>query len=70
MKKTINTFLVTCIHDFKIEPSHILLPKTRAYVKCYDGQIKVMHCLIEDDELLEKLNTIWGKVSVDIKKRI
>ena len=24
--------------------------------------------LIEDDDILEKYNTIWGKVSVDIKK--
>ena len=24
--------------------------------------------LIEDDDLLEKYNTIWNKVSVDIKK--
>ena len=27
-----------------------------------------MHILIEDDDLLEKYNTIWNKVSADIKK--
>ena len=26
--------------------------------------------LIEDDDLLEKYNNIWDKVSVDIKERI
>ena len=27
-----------------------------------------MHFLIEDDDLLEKYNIIWDKVSADIKK--
>ena len=27
-----------------------------------------MHFLIENDELLEKYNTIWDKVSADIRK--
>ena len=27
-----------------------------------------MYFLIADDDLLEKYNTIWGKVSADIKK--
>ena len=27
-----------------------------------------MYFLIEDDKLLEKYNTIWDKVSTDIKK--
>ena len=27
-----------------------------------------MHILIEDDDLLEKCNTIWEKFSADIKK--
>ena len=38
-------------------------PKTRAYVKSYDGQTKQMYFLTEDDDLLEKHNTIWDKVS-------
>ena len=45
-----------------------MLPKTSADVKIYDGQTKWMYFLIEDDELLEKQNTIWDKVSADIKK--
>ena len=29
-----------------------------------------MYFLIENDDLLEKYNTIWDKVSADIKKEI
>ena len=43
-----------------------MLPKRSAYVKSYDGQTKCMYFLIEDDELLEKNDTIWDKVSDDI----
>ena len=45
-----------------------MLPKTSAYVKSYDGQTKWMYFLIEDEDLLEKYNTISHKVSADIKK--
>ena len=45
-----------------------MLPKTSAYVKSYDGQSNWMYFLIEDDNLLEKYNTIWDNVSADIKK--
>ena len=45
-----------------------MLPKTSAYVKSYDGQTKRMYFLIEDDELLEKHDTISDKVNADIKK--
>ena len=45
-----------------------MLPKTSAYVKSHDGQTKWIYFLIEDDDLLEKYNTIRGKVSADIKK--
>ena len=38
------------------------------YVKNYDGQTNWMYFLIEDNDLLEKYNTIWDKVSADIKK--
>ena len=44
-----------------------MLSKTSAYVKSYDGQTKWMYFLIEDDYLLDKYNTIWEKVSADIK---
>ena len=57
-------------NDHKVKQLHILLPKTSAYVKLYDEQIKLMYFLIEDDDLLKKYNAIWDKVSADIKKRI
>ena len=46
-----------------------MLPKTSANVKSYDGETKWMFSLIEDDELLEKYNTIWDKVCIDIEKK-
>ena len=47
-----------------------MLPKTSAYVKRYYGQTKWMYFLIEDDDLLEKYNFIWDKVSTDIKENL
>ena len=44
-----------------------MLPKTSAYVKGYDGQTK-WKMMIEDDDLLEKYDTICDKVCADIKK--
>ena len=44
-------------------------PKTSAYLKSYNGQTKWMYFLIKDEELLEKYNTIWDKISADIKKK-
>ena len=44
-----------------------MLHKTSAYVKSYDGQTKWIYFLIEDDDFLEKYNTIWNNVSADIK---
>ena len=41
-----------------------MFPKTRAYVKIYYGQTSF---LIKDDDLLEKYNTIWDKLSADIQ---
>ena len=52
----------------KIKALNIMLPKTIAYVKSYDGKIKWMYFFIEDDDLLKKYNTIWNKVSADIEK--
>ena len=53
---------------YKVKSLHIMLPKTSAYVKSYAGQTKWMYFLIENDDLLEKYNTIWDKVSTDIKR--
>ena len=47
-----------------------MLPKTSGYVKSYEGQTKWIYFLIEDDDLLEKYNTICGKVSADIKRNL
>ena len=67
MKKNYKYF-IGCLHDNKVKPLHIKLPKTSAYVKSYDGQTKWVYFLIQDDDLLEKYNNIWDKVSTDIKK--
>ena len=40
-----------------------MLPKTSDYVKGCSGQTKCMWILIEDDNLLERYNIIWDKVS-------
>ena len=45
-----------------------MLPKLSPYVKGSNGQTKWMYFLIEDDELLEKCNTIWEKFCVNRKK--
>ena len=55
-------------NDNKVKPLHIMLPKTGAYVKSYDGETKWMYFFIEDDDLLKKYNTIWDKVRAYIKK--
>ena len=56
--------------NHKVKLLHIMLLKTTVHVKSHDGQSKWMHFLIEDDGLLEKYNTIWEKVSADIKKNL
>ena len=63
-------FIGYLCNDDKVKPLHIMLPKTSIYLKSCDGQTKWMYCLIEEDDLLEKYNTIWDKVSADIKKII
>ena len=55
-------------NDHKVKLLYIMLLKTSAYVIAYDGQTKWMYFLIEDDDLLEKYNTLWDKVSANIKK--
>ena len=47
-----------------------MLPKTVHFFKIYDEKTKWMYFLIEDDELLEKFNTLWDNVSTDIRKMI
>ena len=57
-------------NNYKVKPLHIILPKTSTYIKSYDGRTKWVYFFIEDDGLLEKYNTIWDKVSDDIKKNL
>ena len=54
--------------DYRIKSLHIILPKPNAHMNIYHGQTKWMYFLIKDDDLLDKYNTIWDKVSSDIKK--
>ena len=56
------------MYDYKIKPLNIILPKTSAYANSYDGQTKWMYFLIEDDDSLNKYNTIWNKVRANIKQ--
>ena len=67
-EKNYKYFIGYLYDDHKVKSLHIMLPKTTAYVKSYDGQTKWVYILIEVDDLLEKYNTIWDKVSADIKK--
>ena len=44
-----------------------MLHKTSLYLKRYDEKTQWIFLSIEDDDLLEKYNTIWNKVRTDIK---
>ena len=54
VKKNFRYFIGYLCRDYKIKPLHLMLPKTRTYVKSYDGQTKWMYFLIKDDGLPEK----------------
>ena len=69
-EKNYKYFIGYLYNDDRIKPLHMMLSKTSAYVKSYDGQNKWMYFLIEDEDSLEKYNTIWVYVSADIKKRV
>ena len=68
VEKSYKYFIGYLYNGNEIKSLSIMLPKTIAYVKSYDGKTKWMYFLIENDDLLEKYNTIWDKVSADIKK--
>ena len=67
-EKNYKYFIGYLYNDDKVKSLQIMLPKTSAYVRNYDGQTKWMYVLIEDDDVLQKYDTIWDKVSADIKK--
>ena len=49
---------------------HIMLPKTSAFIKRYNGQTKQMCFFIIDNDLLEKCNTIWLTSVLILKKNL
>ena len=51
MKKNYKYFIGYLCNDDKVKPLHIMLPKTSAHVKSYDGQTKWIYFLIEDKDL-------------------
>ena len=57
-EKNYKYFIGYLYNDHKVKPFHIMLPKTSAHVKSYNGQTKWMYSLIEDNDLLQKYNTI------------
>ena len=60
--KNCKYFVGYFFNDHKVKPLYIMLPKAKG-----DGQTKWMYFLIEDYDLLQKYNTIWDKVSANIK---
>ena len=53
-------------NDYKVKPLHIMLPKTTACVKSYDGQAKWMYISFEDN--VKKYNTVCDKICAVIMK--
>ena len=47
-----------------------MLPRTSAYIKSRDNETKWMYFFIQDEEVLEKHNSISNKVSSIIKKEL
>ena len=42
--------------DYKIKPLRIMFPQAKDYVESYDGEIKWLYFLLEDNELLKKIS--------------
>ena len=59
MTKNYKYFTGYLYSDYNVKLLYIMFPKTRPYVKYYDGKIKWLYFLIEDGDLLEKYNAIW-----------
>ena len=54
-EKNCQKFIGYLYNDNKVRPLHIMLPKTNAYVKRYDGQTKWIYFLVEDDDVLKEI---------------
>ena len=51
-KTTEKKYFTGYLYDnHKVKPLHIMLSKTSAFVKSYDGQTKWMYFFIEDDDV-------------------
>ena len=57
-EKNYKCFIGYLYNGNKVKPLNIMLPKTSAFAKSYDGQTKRVYFLTEDDDLLKKYNTI------------
>ena len=67
MKKNCKSFIGYLYEDYKIKPLDIM-PPTSAFVKSYDGLIKWMYFLIQDDNLLKNIILFGIKSAVILKK--
>ena len=67
-EKNFKYFIGYLYNGNKIEKLNKMLPEASSYTKRHDGQTKWIYSLIENYDLLEKYNTIWDKVSADIRK--
>ena len=68
-EKTYKYFISYLYSGIKVKPLKIMLHKASAYAKSYDGVLNgCIFWLKMMDDLLEIYNTIWDKVSADIKK--
>ena len=52
-EKNYKYFIGYLYNEHNVKALHIILPKTSAYIKSYDGQTKCMYFLIEGDKLLK-----------------
>ena len=62
-------YFIGCKDDKKTKPLCIFIPKMNAYRRDLD-ETKHMSFLVKDDELLEKYNGIWEKVSQSIREEL
>ena len=58
-EKNYKYFIAYLYNGNKVKALNVILPKTTTYVKSYDEQTSWMYFLVEDDDSLEKYNTIW-----------
>ena len=68
VKKTASTLFVTCIMIIKVSHYISCFLKQAQMQQVMMDKLNVCIFLIEDDDLCEKYNAVWDKVSADIKK--